>query len=124
MHTHTKSILVGLGLLTAIPAFALEKSACSSLNSENSAPVPTKIVQPGIAPEQVGKVVLVQFTITEEGKPTRIQSVDPRPDDPLLTARIIRALRSWEFSPALSEDGRPIAVTVRMPIKVDRLAKT
>jgi TonB family protein len=124
MHTHTKSVLVGLGLLTAAPVFALAESACTSLIGEDSVPVPTKIVQPGVAPDQVGQVVLIQFTITEEGKPTRIQSVDPRPDDPLLTARIIRALRSWEFSPALNEDGHPIAVTVRMPIKVGRLATT
>ena len=124
MKTHVKSILVSLSLLVAFPAFAHEENVSSTLKSEGRDPVPTKIVRPGVAPDQVGKVVLVQFTITEEGKPTRIQSVDPRPDDPLLTARIIRALRSWEFSPALNEDGRPIAVRVRMPIKVDRLAKT
>ena len=123
MKTHVKSILVSLSLLVAFPAFAHEENVSSTLKSEGRDPVPTKIVRPGVAPDQVGKVVLVQFTITKEGKPIHIQSVDTRPDDPLLTARIIRALRSWEFSPALSEDGRPIAVTVRMPIKVDRPAK-
>lgn len=124
MYTRTKSVLVSLSLLAALPAFAHEKDVSAALKTKCSVPVPTKIVQPGVKSHQVGKVVLIQLTITEEGKPTRIHAVDPWPSDPLLAARIIRALRSWEFAPALDDDGQPVAVTVRMPIKVDRLAKT
>ena len=124
MYTRTKSVLVSLSLLAALPVFAQAEGACTSQKSELNVPVPTKIVQPGVSASQVGKVVLLQFTITEKGKPTNIQTVDLRQDDPVLAERIIRALRSWEFTPALSDDGQPVAVTVTMPIKVDRLANT
>jgi len=124
MNARTKSVLVSLSLLAALPAFAKEENACTPLKSEGSVPVPTKIVRPGVQPDQVGKVVLVQLTVTEAGRPTHIQTVDFRPDDPVLAARIIHALRSWEFAPARGEDGQPVAMKVIMPIKVDRLAQT
>ena len=124
MNSRTKSVLAGLSLLAALPVFAQAGDACASKISEDNLPVPTKIVQPGVSASQFGKVVLLQFTITEEGKAKNIQTVDLRPNDPVLAERIIRALRSWEFTPALSDDGQPVAVSVTMPIKVDHLANT
>ena len=124
MNSRTKSVIVSLSLLAALPALAQAEGTCTSQESKITVPVPTKIVQPGVSANQVGKVVLLQFTVTENGKPTNIQTVDLRPADPLLAERIIRALRSWEFTPALSDDGQPVAVSVTMPIKVDRLANT
>ena len=119
MYTRTKSVLVSLSLLAALPAFAHEEGASSSLKSGNSVPVPTKIVQPVVSARQVGKAVLLQFTVTKEGKPTNIQTVDFQPEDAVLAERISRALRSWEFAPALGSDGQAVAMKVTMPIKVD-----
>jgi len=123
MNTQNKSILFGLSLLIAFPAFAHEEDARSTLKSEGRVPVATKIVRPGVEPHQVGKVVLVRFTITDEGNPTRIRTADFRPEDPDLAARVIHALRSWKFSPAQDKNGQPIATSVTMPIKIDRIAR-
>jgi TonB family protein len=119
MNTRTKSVLVSLSLLAALPAFAHEENAPTPRESESSVPVPTRIVHPGVSPGQIGKVVRVQLTITKEGKPTDIRTVDFPQNDPLFAERVIRALRSWEFAPARDSDGRPVAMKVTMPIRVD-----
>ena len=110
MYSRTKSVLVSLSLLAALPVFAHEENAVTPLKIEGSVPVPTKIVHPGVSPDQIGKVVLVQLTVTEEGKPMHVRPADSLQGDPLLADRVIRALRSWEFAPARNSDGQPIAI--------------
>ena len=121
----TKAIALSLSLLglIAVPVQAYQQPSGDSSNTVNATnPVPTKVVQPGVAPEQVGKSVTLRFTIDENGKPHHIQAAQPRSNDPVLVARMIRALRSWEFQPARGSDGQPIEMTVEMPIVVEKMS--
>ncbi|MEZ5276077.1 MAG: TonB family protein [Opitutaceae bacterium] len=121
----SKAIALSLTLvgLIAAPVQAYQNPSADSSDAVNvTKPVPTRVVQPGVAPEQVGQAVTLRFTVDENGKPHNIQAAQPRTNDPVLVARMIRAVRSWEFEPARGADGQPIEMTVEMPIVVNKLS--
>lgn len=128
MNKLTKTVILGLSVLGA---FALSAQAHPHSDADVTdhqaiiqAPVPIKIIHPGISPAQVGKVVNVRFDLDANGKTSNVESTDANPTDTLLTARVIRAMRSWEFEPARNASGEAIAVTVEMPIVVDRIGNS
>lgn len=127
MTTPTRSLLLGFSLpgLTALSLQAGQKSNSDCPpDAVQSRPVPIKVVPPAVDPEQVGQVVTLRFTVDEQGKPQEIASANPWPADPVLVARMIQAVRSWEFQPALDERGRPVAMTVELPIVVGQMARS
>ncbi len=126
MNKLSKSVILGLSLLgiTALTAQAHPHDTPVVAKNQNiQAPVPIKVVHPGVDADQVGKVVNVRFALDETGRPRQIEAVDPTPEDAVLAERIIRALRSWEFEPARNLEGQAISVIVEMPIVVKHMAR-
>lgn len=88
-------------------------------------PFPTEREIPGIHQVNVGTLIMVKLTITEEGVPTRIGSTQPRlgfdsvdQGKAVFADQIIDAVAGWTFEPARDSYGNPVAVTVRMPVRV------
>lgn len=128
MNKLTKTAILGLSVLGVFALTAQahphDETDAADTNANIQAPVPIKVIHPGVTPAQVGKVVNVRFALDENGKPSHIESADATPEDALLTERVIRAMRSWEFEPARNADGDAVAVNVEMPIVVDHIGRT
>jgi TonB family protein len=126
MNKLTKSVIFGLSILgvTAVTAQAHPHDSTEAADQSGlQAPVPIKVIQPGVDASQVGQVVNVRFALDENGKPSHVESADAYPKDALLADRVIRALRSWEFEPARDENGNPVAVMVEMPIVIEAMTR-
>lgn len=128
MNKLTKTAILGLSVLGV---FALTAQAhphndtdATDDSAHIQAPVPIKVIQPGVSPSQVGKVVKVRFALDTNGKPSNIESAEANPEDALLTERVIRAMRSWEFEPARDANGEAVAVNVEMPVVIDSIGRS
>lgn len=128
MNKLTKTVILGLSVLGVFALTAQahphDETDATDTKATIQAPVPIKVIHPGVSPDQIGKVVNVRFALDESGKPSHIESTDATPEDALLTERVIRAMRSWEFEPARNADGDAVAVNVEMPIVVDHIGRT
>lgn len=126
MNKLTKTVILGLSILgvTAVTAQAHPHESTDVANDSGiQAPVPIKVIHPGVDSDQVGKVVNVRFAVDVNGETSRVESLDAYPKDAILTDRVVRALRSWEFEPARDVNGNPVAVTVEMPIVIGSMAQ-
>lgn len=126
MNKLTKTVLLGLSILgvTALTAQAHPHDSTDAADQSNiQAPVPIKVIHPGVDASQVGQVVNVRFALDVYGKPSHVESADSHPKDAILADRVVRALRSWEFEPARDENGNAVAVTVEMPIVIEGMAR-
>lgn len=58
----------------------------------------------------------VQFSITAEGRVTRV-GVDPQPKDAACRQQMLEKMKQYEFTPARTRDGRAVAVTYSMKVR-------
>ncbi len=58
----------------------------------------------------------VQFSISAEGRVTRV-GVDPQPKDAGCRQQMLDKMKEYEFSPARTRDGRPVAATFEVRVQ-------
>ncbi|HET8550032.1 MAG TPA: hypothetical protein VFL57_18610 [Bryobacteraceae bacterium] len=83
-----------------------------------TAPWPTFMVRPPVAVRPGEKYMVVHGLLNDTGKFERVKVVRAGAED--TDARLVLALRSWEFRPAM-KDGRPIAVEFLLAVPPDRM---
>lgn len=106
-----------LGGLLSIAAVSGDTVSNDMLVRQKSGvPVPMKVVPPTNLPRRfLGATVTVMLTVDASGRPHDIKVISAK--DPRLRESVVEALSQWEFKPAL-KDGRPVAVTIEMPIEL------
>lgn len=66
--------------------------------------------------------VLLRLDVTPEGRVGRVEILRGSGHD-VLDGEAVRAVRAWRFVPAI-RDGRPVATSVRLPVRFDLSAAT
>jgi hypothetical protein len=86
-------------------------------------PVVVKNSVPKIPANSVGASLKIEFTVDKKGNTTGVQTQKPLhsiyyPRDRDFAVQMINAVNHWKFEPALDSDGNPVAIKLRMPVKV------
>ncbi|MCR6655443.1 MAG: energy transducer TonB [Opitutus sp.] len=96
------------GLFLAAPAALAEREA----------PVPVRTVAPSypaeLGGEKVAALVMVRCSIDEQGNVT--DATVQKSSNAVFDHNAVEALKRWKFKPA-TEDGKPIAIVVSIPVK-------
>ncbi len=107
--------LMTTALLAAL-TIASTASAASTTTVE-----PTYTVQPIAFEHEVGRTVTVRIEIDEQGLPTEVTPIFVDMYDEALSARVVKAVKQWQFTPATDPYGNPISVTVDLPIQISEI---
>jgi protein TonB len=110
----TKQLLLSCSicavLLCAVPASAAVREV----------PVPVRTVTPQYPPElrtqKISGLVMVKCVVDEHGNVAETNVV--KSSNGGFDANAVEAIKRWKFKPA-TEDGKPISVSVTIPVKFD-----
>ncbi len=118
---HTSVLKIALILGTLAAPFALsgksvEQAYIESYQGRSDIPVPVAVVKPAVSSRYAGQVVEVEFVVDTTGKPVELAVRNPLPAE--LTTPVKAALAQWKFAPARTVAGEPVAMKVRVPVKI------
>lgn len=77
----------------------------------------TKLIVPRIPNSLQGEETVMYFTIGTKGEVYNVRSKDRTPGSDLPVI-MKRALYGWKFSPAVDDNGNPVAIKVALPVRV------
>jgi hypothetical protein len=88
-----------------------------------SLPKPRRSPVPKANKELVGLTVNLRFTVNEKGDPENIRLEKPLSsyadnDKMTFASQTMEAIGKWRFHPALDSNDKPLAVKVKMPVRV------
>ena len=104
-------------ILTGLTALFIGVASAQAAQNGNEIEA-TKIVQPRVREQEVGKTVTVKVAIDETGKPHNVGAVDVDIYDHLLADRVVKSVYDWEFTPGVDQFGRAVTVTVKFAIVI------
>lgn len=116
MKVFLKSCFLAVALATPVVLATTAGDLRSSAEDALRVPAPVSIVPAEIDSRHRGRVLIVEFVVTERGVPAEIVVRSAAPPD--LEIPLKNALARWTFSPALDADGQPVRMKVMAPIRI------
>jgi TonB family protein len=108
-----------LGVLAApfaLSAKSVEQAYIESFRGRTDIPVPVAVVKPSVSDRYAGAVVEVEFVVDVTGKPVDVSVRNPAPAP--LADPVLAAIAQWKFAPARTTAGEPVAMKVRVPVRI------
>ena len=109
---------LGLGVVPALAVKSIEQAYVDSYHGRTGIPIPLEVKAPIVGTEFVGSEVELEFSVDESGRPRRIVSRTPVPNE--LMRKVMNAVERWEFEPLRDADGRPIPARVLLPVRITK----
>jgi hypothetical protein len=107
---------LGLGLVPSFAIQSVEQAYIDSYHGQTGVPIPVEVTAPVVSKEFVGAEVNLEFSVDETGRPRRMVSRTPVPND--LMRKVMNAVERWEFEPLRDANGQPIPSRVLLPVRI------